>query len=108
MPAASAIVTISGAEHADVASYVGPRGPAVSNTGLLVPVNPDVRAEPHSALAEHDYVLVLCPAETDDETRPAQLARLLALHFPQRVVAVVHDDTVRSSGADARRKDSIP
>jgi len=91
---ASAIVTTSEAEQADVVSYVDPRGPAVSNTGLLVPVNPDVRAEPHSALAEHDYVLVLCPAGTDDETRPAELARLVALHFPQRVVAVVHDDAL--------------
>jgi hypothetical protein len=91
---ASAIVTTSAAERADVASVVGPRGPAVSDTGLLVPVNPSVRTEPHSDLADADYVLVLCPSGADDGTRPAELARLLALHLPRRVVAVVHDDAL--------------
>jgi len=91
---ASAILTTSEAERADVAFRVGPRGPAASNTGLLVPVNPDVRAEPHSELAERDYVLVLCPSEADDLTLPAELARLLALRFPERIVAMVHDDAL--------------
>ena len=91
---AAAIVTTSEAERADVASAVGPRGPAVSNTGLLVPVNPSVRAEPHSEVAERDYVLVLCPSGADDVTRPAELARLLAFHLPQRLVVVVHDDAL--------------
>jgi len=94
LAAATAIMTTSEAERRDVASRVGPTGPALSNTGLLVAVNPTARQEPHSELPEPGYVLVLCPSRADDLTRPAELARLVALRFPGRVVAVVHDDAL--------------
>jgi len=78
----------------------------VSNTGLVVAVNPTAREEPHSELHEPGYVLVLCPSRADDG--PAELARLVALRLPERVVAVVHDDAlVVWRRCEAKRLDPV-
>ena len=89
---ASAVVTTSEAERSDVSCHLGPDGPRVSDTGMLVAVNPSVTEQPPAPLAAQDYVLVLCPSAIDAATRPAELARLLGLRFTEHPVVVVHDD----------------
>ena len=89
---ASAVVVTSEAERSDVSRHLGPDGPTVTNSGLLVAVNPSVTEQPPAPLAGQDYVLVLCPSDVDAATRPAELARLLGLRFTEHPVAVVHDD----------------
>jgi hypothetical protein len=91
---AFAILTTSKAEHTDVVCRIDRNAAPVHDTGLLVPVNPSVGGEPPTELAEQSYILVLSPGDADLVSRPAELARLLALRLPNNPVAVIHDDAL--------------
>jgi hypothetical protein len=88
---ADSVLAVTEAERSAIVEHHGDEG-AVHRIGAPMAANPSARSEPNTWVGDTGYVLVLTGVDRDDDREENELARLLRVRFPERVVGVSHRD----------------
>ncbi len=90
----SAVLVVTGDEADSVSARLPGLGP-LHRLGAPLAANPGARSEPDAMVGDTGAVLVITGAPLDDPREQGGGSQLVRIYFPDRTVAVVHDDTFR-------------
>lgn len=90
----SAVLVVTGDEADSVSARMPGCGP-IHRLGAPLAANPGARSEPDAMVGDSDAVLVITGAPRDDPGEQGGGSQLVRVYFPDRTVAVVHDDAFR-------------